>query len=156
MSHAAAGLYAVGCPAAIAPTASAVATGQQRWRWQQRWWRQAAGRKQEVPSRSATSRRVNEPNAQINRRGRAKITRCGASRCIEVAARHKMHTRASERACRRPERVYARVRARTRSSVRVYDRLCASANTCDESIASNGSFEVEIPLFDLPNQARLL
>jgi len=35
----------------------------------------AAERKQEASSRSATNRRVNEPNAQINRRGRAKITR---------------------------------------------------------------------------------
>lgn len=35
----------------------------------------AAGRKQEASSLSATSRRVNEPNAQINRRGRAKIIR---------------------------------------------------------------------------------
>jgi len=55
-------LVAVATAAAV--TAAAVATAAA-----------AAGRKQEASSRSATSRRVNEPNAQINRRGRAKIIR---------------------------------------------------------------------------------
>lgn len=64
----------------------------------------AAERKQEVSSRSATNRRVNEPNAQINRRGRAKITRWCSREMHRgyAAAHHKRHMR--ERAC-----VYTRV-----------------------------------------------
>lgn len=64
----------------------------------------AAGRKQEASSRSATSRRVNEPNAQINRRGRAKIIRdaVGARRESGDAARLR---RGAARRRRRQQRV---------------------------------------------------
>lgn len=60
----------------------------------------AAGRKQEASSRSATSRRVNEPNAQINRRGRAKIIRDAVSASGDASRLRRRLIRCTrERAC---------------------------------------------------------